>query len=201
VRAKLGDPERVNELLFRLPKTFTANSFQIMNTVRKSPEQAAEILNAYPSDTPRRVIMKEILWAEALKGNQQEALKHLSVAASVAMKNGIRAIFIHRSQEIQNLMLKLTEREPTLYLESLASAIRADQQGSLRGAMGLSDPLTKREIDILRRLSSGLPITELAKTLHISHNTIKTHLKSIYRKINVESRAQALERAKDLLLV
>jgi ATP/maltotriose-dependent transcriptional regulator MalT len=67
--------------------------------------------------------------------------------------------------------------------------------------MGLAEPLTKREVEILRRLASGLPITQIANTLHISHNTIKTHLKSVYRKLNVESRAQALERAKDLLLV
>jgi DNA-binding NarL/FixJ family response regulator len=56
-------------------------------------------------------------------------------------------------------------------LEQIASLIRKNQSDSLRDTMGLKDPLTKRELDILRRLSSGLPITQIAGTLHISHNT------------------------------
>ena len=201
IRERLVDPERVNELLFRMPKTFTTENLRLTQAVQKNPSQAPELLKNYENETPRRALMKELLFALALKDYPQEALKHLSVAASIASKNGARATFVAQSPEVQNLLLTLAEREPTLYLEKLASRIRAEQQGSMRSQMGLAEPLTKREVEILRRLASGLPITQIATTLHISHNTIKTHLKSVYRKLNVDSRSQALERAKELLLV
>ncbi|CAB4661273.1 unannotated protein [freshwater metagenome] len=61
--------------------------------------------------------------------------------------------------------------------------------------------LTKREIEIVRHLDSGKPITSIGATLHVSHNTMKTHLKNIYRKLAVEGRNQAVEKAKSLGLI
>ena len=117
------------------------------------------------------------------------------------MENGARNIFLNQSREVQNLLLDLANQQPTVYMEQLASLIRKGEGIGGRDQMGLAEPLTKREIDILRRLSSGLPITQIAGTLHISHNTIKTHLKSVYRKLKVESRSEAVERGKELLLL
>ncbi len=61
--------------------------------------------------------------------------------------------------------------------------------------------LTKREIEIVRHLDSGKPITSIGASLHISHNTMKTHLKNIYRKLAVDGRDQAVEKAKTLGLI
>lgn len=201
VREKLIDPERIGELLYRMPKSFTTESFTLVHNVGKNPAVTAELLSRFGSETPRKALMRELLLAQSVSSYPQEALKHLSVAVSIASKNGNRAIFTEQSSELQNLLLTLAEREPTIYMEKLAARIRAAQQGSMRSQMGLAEPLTKREVEILRRLSSGLPITQIASTLHISHNTIKTHLKSVYRKLNVESRVDAVERAKELLLL
>lgn len=52
--------------------------------------------------------------------------------------------------------------------------------------------LTEREREILGHLSTTRSISEIAAALHISPNTLKTHLKSIYRKLGVESRRQAI---------
>jgi DNA-binding CsgD family transcriptional regulator len=56
--------------------------------------------------------------------------------------------------------------------------------------------LTKREIEVLRHLSTERPISAIAATLHISINTMKTHLKNLYRKMGVENRTQAVDKAK-----
>ena len=64
----------------------------------------------------------------------------------------------------------------------------------------MDNPLTKRELDILRRLTTGLPITQIAASLHISNNTIKTHLKNVYKKLGVDSRESAVAKGKELLL-
>jgi LuxR family maltose regulon positive regulatory protein len=63
------------------------------------------------------------------------------------------------------------------------------------------DPLTDRELDVLRLLRSDLSLREIANELYLSHNTIKSYTKSIYRKLGVTSRAAALEAAVDLDLL
>ena len=65
----------------------------------------------------------------------------------------------------------------------------------------LVDPLTKREIEILKHLTTGHPISSIAKSLHISQNTMKTHLRNTYRKLDADGRHSAVEKAKKLLLI
>jgi LuxR family maltose regulon positive regulatory protein len=58
------------------------------------------------------------------------------------------------------------------------------------------DPLTLRERDVLRFLPSRLTVREIADELDISVNTLKFHLKVIYRKLGVETRAEAAHAAR-----
>lgn len=61
------------------------------------------------------------------------------------------------------------------------------------------DPrLTRREMEILHALSGGMSDRVIADTCCISENTVRTHLKSIYRKLKVDSRVQAVTRAMQL---
>jgi LuxR family maltose regulon positive regulatory protein len=64
----------------------------------------------------------------------------------------------------------------------------------------LIEPLTARERDVLRLLVAGLSSREIARTLFVELSTLKTHLKSIYRKLDVRSRDQAIARARELQL-
>jgi len=61
--------------------------------------------------------------------------------------------------------------------------------------------LTKRECEILERLASGQSNKELARALDISPNTIKTHLASLYAKLEVRNRVEAIEKARWLALI
>jgi hypothetical protein len=61
-------------------------------------------------------------------------------------------------------------------------------------------PLTKRELEIVRRLATGRTLTVIASELHISQNTMKTHLKNLYRKLGAEGRHDAVEKAKSSFL-
>ncbi len=60
------------------------------------------------------------------------------------------------------------------------------------------EPLTDRERDVVRFLPSRLTLQEIANELYISMNTLKFHLKVIYRKLGVSSRAEAAEIARQL---
>lgn len=65
----------------------------------------------------------------------------------------------------------------------------------------LEQPLTPRELEVLERVSRGLPSKLIARELEVSESTIKFHLSSIYAKLDVASRTEAVSRAAKLGLI
>jgi DNA-binding CsgD family transcriptional regulator len=57
-------------------------------------------------------------------------------------------------------------------------------------------PLTKRETEILEQIATGKSRSKIAKELFIDLETVKTHIKNIYHKLNVHSKADAIETAR-----
>jgi LuxR family maltose regulon positive regulatory protein len=66
---------------------------------------------------------------------------------------------------------------------------------------GTAEPLTQREADVLRMLALALPNKKIARTLGLSIETVKWHLRNVYRKLDVAGRDDAVARARDLGLV
>ncbi|HYF47315.1 MAG TPA: LuxR C-terminal-related transcriptional regulator, partial [Acidimicrobiales bacterium] len=67
-----------------------------------------------------------------------------------------------------------------------------------RRAQPLVDPLSERELDVLRLLRTDLSGPDIAKELYVSLNTLRTHTKRIYTKLGVTSRREAVTRADEL---
>ncbi|MFK7885933.1 MAG: response regulator transcription factor [Gammaproteobacteria bacterium] len=61
--------------------------------------------------------------------------------------------------------------------------------------------LSLREVEVLDLLADGHTNQKIADKLHVSENTIKTHLKNIYAKLDVSRRTQAIKKARDLRLL
>jgi LuxR family maltose regulon positive regulatory protein len=61
--------------------------------------------------------------------------------------------------------------------------------------------LTERELEVLGRLDSVLPLSSIADGMYVTLNTLKTHVGAIYRKLNADSRADAVQRAQELGLI
>lgn len=76
--------------------------------------------------------------------------------------------------------------------EALAQATRAEE---------VEQPLTEREIEILRLARRGLPNPQIAQALHISPGTVRNHLSAVYRKLGVHSRHEALQIAEERHLI
>jgi LuxR family maltose regulon positive regulatory protein len=62
-------------------------------------------------------------------------------------------------------------------------------------------PLSERELEILRLIAGGLSNQEIAEKLVVTLETVKWHVKNVYRKLDVGSRTQALARSKELQLL
>jgi LuxR family maltose regulon positive regulatory protein len=65
----------------------------------------------------------------------------------------------------------------------------------------LVEPLSERELEVLRLLDSDLSRPEIAQMLYISVNTVRSHLRHIYQKLDVHSREEAVQRAQTLGLL
>jgi LuxR family transcriptional regulator, maltose regulon positive regulatory protein len=63
------------------------------------------------------------------------------------------------------------------------------------------EPLSEREMSVLRYLPSRLSNREIGDELYVSLNTVKSHLKTIYRKLEVERRDDAVRRARQMGLI
>ena len=84
----------------------------------------------------------------------------------------------------------------------LDAAARAElPPAAATGGVPLADPLSERELEVLRRLDSDLTGPELARQLFVSLNTLRTHTKRIFTKLDVTNRSAAVRRARELGLL
>jgi LuxR family maltose regulon positive regulatory protein len=83
----------------------------------------------------------------------------------------------------------------------VAAAVVQPEARLLSQAAGLVDPLSERELQVLRLLNSALSNDEIARELYVSVNTVRTHLQNIYTKLGVNRRRDAISRAKQLKLI
>ena len=89
---------------------------------------------------------------------------------------------------------------PSEFLRHLRSSLDPVRTAPLRSPF-LVDPLSERELDVLRLLATHLTGPDIARELVVSLNTLRTHTKSIYTKLGVNSRRDAVQRGSELDLL
>ena len=87
--------------------------------------------------------------------------------------------------------------DPGILTERLKDSEPCPQPDTRSG----DEMLTERELRVLRLLASDLSERDISRELYVSHNTVHSHVRSIYRKLGVSSRAHALERTRELRLL
>ena len=73
--------------------------------------------------------------------------------------------------------------------------------GLVASSPQLAAPLTERELAVLRLLPTKLSTREIGRELYVSPNTVRSHIQAIYRKLQVNSRAEAVTQARQLGLL
>jgi len=200
IRSLLQDYERMSELVNRTSKTPTISLISTALELRKGGEAAKLAISSIPTRNPKEVLLFHILHINLYLDKPKLAESHLQKALPIIMSYGYRQILLIQSSRFLEFLLKFAATYPTVYMEQLAKEIRARMTQTNSRNQKIENPLTKREIEILNRLSTGIPISQIATNLHISHNTIKTHLKNVYKKLGAESREDAVQKGRDLLL-
>ena len=200
IRALLQDFERMAELVNRTKKPGTISIIEAAIELRKGGEAAKLAISLIPTRNPREELLFHILHVNLYLEKPKLAESHLQKALPIIMSYGYRQILLIQSPKFLEFLLKFAANYPTVYMEQISKEVRTRMANSNSRSEKIENPLTKREIEILNRLSTGLPISQIATNLHISHNTIKTHLKNVYKKLGAESREDAVEKGRELLL-
>jgi LuxR family maltose regulon positive regulatory protein len=156
----------------------------------------------------RLVIEIEMLKALAYQaqGDVGQALACLEGALSLAEPEGYVRLFVEEGEPMRVLLSRLTadRRLPTgAYARKLLAVLDLHPPSSILHPppSPLLEPLSDRELQVLRLLPTALSSTEMAETLFVSVNTVRSHLKGIYTKLNAHSRYEAVARAKELNLL
>ncbi len=140
--------------------------------------------------------------ARARHGDIGAATAALSRALELGESEGFARTFTDEGPTMASLLTAAAKRgvAPSYATRLLGSTNPAARE-SARHRPALVDPLSDRELDVLRLLASELSGPEIARHLVVSLNTVRTHTKNIYAKLGVGSRREAVRRAGELGLL
>ena len=144
----------------------------------------------------------EILVLQALAHQARDdipaALASLRRAVTLAEPEGYVRIFADEGPPMASLLRAAAKQGITpSYVRRLLAAINKTED-STPASQGLIEPLSERELDVLRLLGTDLGGPDIARELVVSLNTVRTHTKNIYAKLGVNNRRAAVRRAKEL---
>jgi ATP/maltotriose-dependent transcriptional regulator MalT len=196
IRFTVKDNERLGALLERAPKLRFVQQIQLAYDERMGKKSVQEDVRKLPARTPREKIWKHLADTHEVIDQENLALKEMRKALEIGATVGAKETFLRQSKEMGNLIMKIAGENPTVYLEDLASGVAERIKNEVNRPSEFATSLTKRELEVLRHLSTERPISAIAASLHISLNTMKTHLKNLYRKMEVDGRVSAVEKAK-----
>jgi LuxR family maltose regulon positive regulatory protein len=147
----------------------------------------------------------EILIVQALAregaGDRAGALEALDAAIALAAPDGYVRVFLDEGSAMIRLLKAAARRSGVpAYLADLARAAAGTPEPAT-ARKELVEPLSERELEVLRLLATELSGPEIASRLFVSVNTLRTHTKHIFTKLDVNTRRSAVRRAEDLGLL
>lgn len=165
---------------------------------------ARRVLERWPARPAPRAQLERRLWEAIVDdqcGDDGSAVAAFAEAVALAEPDRNLGVFQAAAAHIRHPALALYRTAPTPFVRSIADLSAGHAARLPTSLPGLVEHLTERELLVLAYLPSPLSNAEIAQRLDVSVNTVKTHLKHIYRKFLVTGRREAVAAAEQLRLV
>jgi LuxR family transcriptional regulator, maltose regulon positive regulatory protein len=140
--------------------------------------------------------------AHQARGDLPAALASLQEALTLAEPEGYVRLFVDEGPPMASLLRAAAKQGIRRnYVGRLLDASNNTESSSQPGQPGLIEPLSERELDVLRLLGTDLDGPDIARQLIVSLNTVRTHTNHVYAKLGVNNRRAAVRRARELGLL
>jgi len=180
--------------------------------------QALESLPALAERRGRPGLLIEVYALQALAwqacGDRERALDALERALVLGEPEGYLRPLLDEGERMRSLIgdfrLRISGRAGAAHLSAYVERLLGEEEGEAASPPGavppaqpsaLVEPLSERELEVLRLLNTPLSQPEIAERLYVSINTVRTHVKHVYEKLGVHARTAAVERAEELGLL
>jgi LuxR family maltose regulon positive regulatory protein len=193
---------------------------RVLITQRRLDEAKQWLANLLQLAQGRTGSVIEILMLQGFalhaSGEVNQAIERLSRALSLAEPEGYIRLFVDEGVPMARLLVQLHSSRKsdqpgsTGYQEKLLALLgRTHDEGLPHppavvagpGTYPLGEPLSERELEVLRLIVAGYSNREIADRLFIEVSTVKWHINALYGKLQVESRTKAIARARELNIV
>jgi len=176
----------------------------LLDRLQKAAEKADWV-----HETIKVLILKGLMFWTA--GEKERSVDVLIRSLTLAEPGGYVRMFVDEGASMEELFSYLLAQDKMgkgkvshirVYAENLLKTMRGERPEFLSSetsrVSNMMEPLSDRELEVLRFLNTQLSSTEIARELAISSNTVRFHIKNIYGKLSVNRRADAVKQAKEL---
>ena len=206
------DPERLTAMYLAYIPAFTLAKVLLAENTEKSLSRLGRLLDRladFVSKTHNRRFEIDVWTLRALmlqqQGDEDQAREELTKAVRLAQPGGFIRAFVDLGPGVARLLSRLElDNEGLRYVGRILSAFNDGSASESPTSpvstieSGSASPLSKRELEVLALLARRLSNKEIADQLHISPQTVKRHANTIYEKLDVHSRREAVAKATGL---
>jgi len=214
ILVRVGETERVERALAEMDQAVRETTemrvvLASLKLAQDDPEAAVGVLTPIPDDsTPVwgplweiEALLLEAIARDALR-DPGAASRALERALDLAEPEGVLFPFLlYPAEELLERHAQSRTTHASLLSEIRVLLSGAAPTGLTGDVESPAEPLSESELRVLRYLPTNLHASEIAAELFVSLNTIRTHMRNVYLKLGVHSRADAVERARELGLL
>jgi LuxR family maltose regulon positive regulatory protein len=210
LRLALGEPEVARALLETLDAPEAAIGIARVELAGGDAAAAAAAIAHFRSDeqSTLRPYANVEAWlidaiAHDVMHDDERALRSLERALDYAEPRGFRHPFLRLGVRMRTLLRRHLQSATVhrALVEDLLGAFDAGERSRPHAATPLVEPLSERELAVLRFLPTMMSNAEIAAEMFLSVNTVKTHLRRVYQKLGTGNRRDAVRRARELQLL
>jgi LuxR family transcriptional regulator, maltose regulon positive regulatory protein len=186
--------------------------YALLLIIEKKFEEAEILLStllklAQAANRIERIIETKVIYANLnmAKGDKEKALINLIEALEAAASENILMSFILYHSGIKDLLKEVYKIQattktniPKKLIDKLKLALEKRERFIKNNLVSM---LSDRELDTLKLIAEELTNQEIADKLFISLNTVKTHLKNVFLRLDVDNRTKAVDKAKELGII